>query len=44
VAGDAPGHPLRQPPVDRLRGGAGRAQVAFLPTRTPYFSMTTRTT
>jgi hypothetical protein len=44
VAGDAPGDPLRQPPVDRLRRGARSAQVAFLPTFTPYFSMTTLTT
>jgi hypothetical protein len=44
VAGDAPGQPLGQPPVDRLRDRPGRAQVVFLPTRTPYFSMSTFTT
>ena len=44
VAGDAPGQPLGQPPVDRLRNRPGRAQVVFLPTLTPYFSMTTFTT
>jgi hypothetical protein len=44
VAGDAPGHPFRQPPVDGFRNGARRAQVPFLPTRTPYFSMMTLTT
>lgn len=44
VAGDAPGQPFGQPPVDRLRGRPGRAQVVFLPTRTPYFSMSTFTT
>jgi len=44
AAGDAAGQPLRQPPVDRLRGGARRAQVDFLPTLMPYFSITTLTT
>ena len=44
VAGDAPGQPFGQPPVDRLRDSPGRAQVVFLPTRTPYFSMSTFTT
>jgi hypothetical protein len=44
VAGDAAGQSLGQPPVDRLRGGARRAQVDFLPTLMPYFSMTTLTT
>jgi hypothetical protein len=44
VTGDAAGEPLGQPPVDRLRDGPGRAQVVFLPTRTPYLSMTTFTT
>jgi hypothetical protein len=44
VAGDSPGQPLGQPPVDRLRGGARRAQLDFLPTLMPYFSMTTLTT
>jgi hypothetical protein len=44
MPGDAPGQPLRQPPVDRLRNGALDAQVVFLPTRTPYLSMSTRTT
>ena len=45
VAGDATRQPLRQPPVDRLRGGARRAHpVDFLPTRMPYLGMTTLTT
>jgi hypothetical protein len=44
VAGDAAGQPFGQPPVDRIRDGVRRAQVVFLPTRTPYFSMSTRTT
>jgi hypothetical protein len=44
VTGDAARQPLRQPPVDRLRGDARRAQLDFLPTFTPYFSMTTFTT
>ena len=44
VAGDATRQPLGQPPVDRLRAGARSAQVDFLPTLTPYFSMTTLTT
>ena len=39
VAGDAPRQPFGQPPVDRFRSGARRAQVDFLPTLTPYFSM-----
>jgi hypothetical protein len=43
VAGDAPGQPLRQPPVDRLRGGARRGQLDFLPILMPYFSITTLT-
>lgn len=41
---DAPGQILRQPPVDRLRSCAPCAQVVFLPTLTPYLSMTTLTT
>jgi hypothetical protein len=44
VAGDAAGEPLGEPPVDWLGNWPGRAQVVFLPTRTPYFSMSTFTT
>ena len=44
VPGDAAGEPLGEPPVDRLGNRPGRAQVVFLPTRTPYFSMSTFTT
>ncbi len=44
VAGDPPGETLGQPPVDRVGNGSRRAQVVFLPTRTPYFSMSTLTT
>ena len=44
VAGDAPRQALGQPPVDRFRSGARGAQVDFLPTLTPYFSMRTLTT
>ena len=43
MAGHAAGQPLGHPPVDRFRGGALGAQVDFLPTFTPCFSITTRT-
>jgi hypothetical protein len=44
MPGDAPGQALGQPPVDGFRNRPRAAQVDFLPTLTPYFSMSTFTT